>query len=451
MHANTLANLAGFGLPIVVSFVTVPRYLSLVGQARYGVLLIIWIMLGYFGVFDLGLGRATTHEMAQTDPEDPDEGSAVFWTATALNTVMGVVGGLILLPVAYVLVKYAFKVPHELRSEVIDSLPILAFAVPLVTVSSVFSGALQGRERFFASNAIAVLYGVLFQVAPLAVAEWHGPSLVPLIGAVVGAQLVTTLLALVACIVLIPAHRIRFDRTRVSRLFRFGAWISVTGLISPLLTIADRLAVGIAVGAAGVTKYSVPFNVATRLWIIPISFARTAFPRLATLGREEAEEVAQSVGGSLFRLLTPLVILGVLIFEPFLHLWVGTQLGPEAPRIGEILLIGAWVDGLAYIPTVFLQAQRRPDVPAKLHMLEILPFLVVLWIGLKTWGVEGGALAWTLRATGDAALLFWASRVPWRIQPGFVSGFLLLVAASVLVFVFPGSSAVRIGGDAVLS
>src|ERR1700722_15090827 len=171
MHVNTLANLAGFGLPIIVSFLVVPRYLSLVGQARYGVLLIVWIMLGYFGVFDLGLGRATTHEMAQTDPADPEDGSAVFWTATAINAVMGVIGGLILLPVAYVLVKYAFKEPPELKREVIDSLPFLACAVPLVTIGSVFSGALQGRERFFASNTINVIYGLLFQLAPLAGAE----------------------------------------------------------------------------------------------------------------------------------------------------------------------------------------------------------------------------------------------------------------------------------------
>jgi len=225
----------------------------------------------------------------------------------------------------------------------------------------------------------------------------------------------------------------------------------VTGLISPFLTILDRLAIGVAVGAAGVTRYSVPFNVATRLWIIPISFARTAFPRIATLGRADAEELAQGIGGALFRLLTPLVVLGLLIFEPFLHFWVGTQLGPQASHIGEILLLGAWIDGLAYVPTVFLQAQGRPDVPAKLHMIEILPFLLVLWIGLKTWGVEGGALAWTIRSTGDSLLLFWTSRVRWRIQPSFIPGFTLLAAAFVLVIVFPGTSTVRLGGDGVLA
>jgi O-antigen/teichoic acid export membrane protein len=450
LRTNTLLNLAGYTLPLFVSLVTIPRYLSLVGQARYGVLLIVWIMLGYFGVFDLGLGRATTHEIAKIAPDDHEAASAVFWTATGVNAALGAIGGLVLLPVAYVLVQYVFKMPHELRGEVTGALPFLALAVPLVTVSSVFTGALQGRERFVASNANTVLYGVLFQLIPLGVAEWNGPKLVPLIGSAVAVLFFTTLVSFVWCVLLIPARQVRFERARVSRLFRFGAWISVTGVIAPLLTILDRLAVAATVGAGGVTRYGVPFNLATRIWVIPISFSRTAFPRIATLARAGAEQVTQEVVDALFAVLTPLVIIGILVFEPFLHIWVGTSLGASAPRIGEILLLGAWINGLAYIPNVYLQASGRPDVPAKIHMLEVLPFLVVLWVSLKSFGVEGGALAWTLRATADALVLFWVCRIRWRIRPEFVPGIVLLAAAFGLAMFFPDSSSVRLGGDVVI-
>ena len=450
MRANTLMNLAGYGLPIFVSVVTVPRYLGIVGEARYGVLVIVWIMLGYFGVFDLGLGRATTHEIAQCAPDDDEEAGAVFWTAATLNAGLGAVGGLLLLPIAYSLVQYVFKMPPELKHEVTDALPILAAAVPLVTLTSVCTGALQGREHFMASNAVAVLYGVLFQLVPLGVAHWSGSDLVPLIGSAVSVLLVTTALNFAACVWLVPARRARFDRSRVSRLFKFGAWISVTGILSPLISILDRLAVGIAVGAGGVTRYSVPFNLATRLWIIPISFSRTAFPRMAMLARAEAEVIAQDVTAALFTLLTPIVIVGMLLFQPFLHIWIGSKLGPQASAIGEILLLGTWMDGLAYIPNVFLQAQGRPDLPAKLHLLEMLPFLVVLWIGLKAAGVEGGALAWTIRSIGDSILLFWACKVRWRIDTRVVVGSGLLGAAMALALLFPGATTIRIGGDATI-
>jgi O-antigen/teichoic acid export membrane protein len=449
LQFNTLVNLAGFVLPIAVSIVTVPRYLTLVGPDRYGVLVIVWIMLGYFGVFDLGLGRATAQQVARA-VGDPQRTNTVFWTATGINTLLGVVGGLVLVPVAYVLIEHVFKFPSELKHEVVRSLPWLAFSVPLITVSAVFTGALQGRERFVPVNAIISVNGILFQLVPLVVAEHHGPNLVWLIASATLVQLVTSVLGFAACVRWISDRRPHVERDLGRVLLRFGGWVSVSGLIAPLLTIIDRLVVGAAVGAGGVTRYSVPFNLATRLWIIPNSVSRTIFPRLAMLPSQRAKEVAVDALYGLFVAMTPIVIVSLLLVEPFLDLWVGSKLGHDAPRIAAILLMGVWVNGLAYIPYTYLQAQGRPDLPAKLHLMELLPFLAVLWVGLKLAGVQGGALAWSVRSAGDAALLAWVSRIQWRIQPSFVVGCGLTVLSFTAAMLLPGSSHSRVFADAVL-
>lgn len=79
--------------------------------------------------------------------------------------------------------------------------------------------------------------------------------------------------------------------------------------------------------------------------------------------------------------------------------------------MGEIILLGLWINGLAFLPFSLLQAQGRPDLTAKFHALELIPFLGILWLGMQWFGLQGAALAWTLRVTIDAGLLFGAARL----------------------------------------
>src|ERR1700722_3654837 len=89
-------NLVGSLIPIILSLITVPIYLKLVGTERYGVLAIAWLLLGYFGLFDLGLGRATSFRIASLHSGTPQQRADAFWSAIAVNIGMGLVGGLVL-------------------------------------------------------------------------------------------------------------------------------------------------------------------------------------------------------------------------------------------------------------------------------------------------------------------------------------------------------------------
>src|SRR5437667_11545033 len=91
---NALYNVLGQALPLVVGLAAIPVTLRSLGEARFGLLGLAWAILGYVGVLDLGLGRATTKFVAEhLAAGDTVRLRRVATLAVASQTVMGVLGG----------------------------------------------------------------------------------------------------------------------------------------------------------------------------------------------------------------------------------------------------------------------------------------------------------------------------------------------------------------------
>jgi O-antigen/teichoic acid export membrane protein len=232
-------------------------------------------------------------------------------------------------------------------------------------------------------------------------------------------------------------------RDLVAPLFRYGGWVTVTGIISPLLTTLDRFLIGSIAGAKAVTYYTIPFNLASRVSTLPASLSNTLFPRFSATSEEECRRLTNEAIRALSVILTPLIIAGILIMEPFLTWWVGPEVASNAASVGEIIALGLWFNSEAYIPLTRLQAQGRPDLVAICHLIEIIPYLAILALALYTWGVVGGAIAWSLRVIVDATLLFWISGSVDRGLMTHLPPLLLLGMAAAAVFGFPLGSVYR--------
>ena len=430
---HTIYNLFGNVSPMFVSLVTVPLYLHLIGADRYGVLAIVWLFLGYFGIFDPGITKAAEFHIARMhQPNQSTERESVFWTALALNVAFGLVGGAVLYLIARPIFVSTFKMPEALRQEVIVSLPWLAASIPLSIGTGVLGGALQAREQFGVYNAIRIFNITATQLAPLAVAYWHGPQLTWLIPTVLIARTAGVIPATVALVRILPLRgKGGFDRSLLKGLFSYGGWITVTNILTPILTSLDRMLIGSLLSAEAVAFYTVPFNLVGRLSALPASLENSIFPKLSRGDQEDSARLASDAVAALAAVMTPLAVLGIGALPIFMHYWVGLAFAKRAAPVGIILLIGVWINGLAFIPYGHLQARGRPDVVAKFHAAEVIPFIALLWLGLHYFGLIGAAYAWTLRATVDSILLFVVGGATpgwYRLIPGC---FIVIVAALV--------------------
>lgn len=423
-------NLIGSVIPLALSLLTVPIYLKLVGADRYGVLAIAWLLLGYFGLFDLGLGRATSFRIASLRDASPEARAATFWSALCVNAAMGLVGGVVLWFAAGYFFEHVLKVVDSLRPEVLAAVPMLAAAVPIATVTGVLTGAMQGREKFLETNIISVLSTALFQLLPLSVAFALGPNLPLLLTAAVSARLLAILVLAYRCHAeLIRGVHPKFDPEEIPLLLKFGGWVNLTSIVGPVLVIVDRFAIGAILGTTALAVYTVPFQLAQRIAIVPGALVSALFPRMTASDPETRDELGRRATLTLACIVSPMVLVGVLALEPFMQVWVGIDLATKAAPIGRVLFVGFWANAFALVPFIFLQSSGRPDLPPKMHLLEIPLYLAGLYGGMKYFGLIGCATVVSARSILDYVLLSTVSGRRFHHAPLLLLNFAILCAA----------------------
>jgi O-antigen/teichoic acid export membrane protein len=409
IRRHTFYNLVGQMAPLVVALATIPVFLQLIGEARYGVLVLVWLLVGYLGLFDLGLGPATAQRMARegAGAEHRQRRADLFWTAVALSLGVGIVGALVAWPVAAHLFGGGLSIEASMRSEVLSALPWIALTVPVTTVCAALGGALQARHQFLELNIVNALGQIGAQVLPLLVAQQLGSNLSGLVLAVFAARLATMLALLVLCVRgVVDGLAPRWSMVAAADLLRFGGWVTVTAVVGPLMVVLDRFVIGALFGAKAVGQYTIPFQLAERVTVLSSALNAALLPRLAA---DAPQRGSQALGQEALRalavVLSPIIAACVLLVEPFLAWWLSAEFAAAAAPAARLLFVGFWINSLALVPFTELQARGRPDLVAKCHAAELLPYLLVLYAALAAFGLPGAAAAFGLRAAVDFVLL----------------------------------------------
>jgi len=93
---NTLFNLLGNVAPLLVAIVTIPVLIRGLEAERFGILALAWVILGYFGVLDLGIGQALNRTISgKLGSSKEDEIPAIAFTGNVVIGCFGLVAGTI--------------------------------------------------------------------------------------------------------------------------------------------------------------------------------------------------------------------------------------------------------------------------------------------------------------------------------------------------------------------
>ena len=438
LASSALWSLAAQALPAIVGIGTIPFIVRGLGVERFGVLALAWMVIGYFSLFDLGLGRAVTKMaaefLASTTSSNVDR---IVWTAWYLMIALGIGGTVALSLLTPWLVTTTVKIPVALQRESLRAFYLLACAIPVVVLTTGFRGVLEAAQRFKLTSFVKIPIGVLTFVTPLLVLRFT-PNLAIIVLTLIAVRLLGAVVYALMChrAVHIQATPAPFDRAAAGTLLRLGAWMTVSNVVSPLMMSVDRFFVGAIVSVTAVAYYATPFEAVTKLLIIPSAIAAVLFPAFSTasvINRERMVDLFRTGLWVLFLSMYPIAFIIITFAPELLRLWLGNAFALQGTGALRWLAVGVLMNSLASMPFALLQGVGRSDTTAKIHLLE-----APLYLGLMVWlihqyGITGAAIAWSARTTLDLALLSWQTSqglaTATAAWPRNIAVFALLTAA----------------------
>jgi O-antigen/teichoic acid export membrane protein len=454
---NTGLNLLGLVVPLAVGFVTIPMVVRALGHERFGILALVWVVFGYFGLFDLGLGRTATRFVADgLGRNETDKLSGYLWTTVALQTAIGLAAGGLSHAAAPFIVRRILNIPASYEAETILTLRLVGWSLPVMFAASSFRGVLEAAQRFDLVNAVKVPVNVLFYVLPLL-----GVALGYALPGIVVLLVVSRAAALLAwgamAVGVLPELRSvpRPRRDLVRPLFSFSGWLGLSAILYAVTTSLDRLVIGSLLTVKAVTFYSAPYEAVNRLGVVSGSLSMVLFPAFSFLdagGRRDRAETLFSRSSKFLLLTTGPVFVALLFFaRDFLGLWLGPDFAAQSAFIVQALSAGFLLNTLCAVPNNYLIGIGRVDVAPKYQAFELPAFAGLAWLGAKLWGLDGVALASALRLAAFAVFLLAVSFTAGRIRFGYVWRNGMAGTLAALALLAAGLAAGRISGLGIWS
>lgn len=450
---NVLYNLLGYTLPLIFALFFIPILLKNLGTDRFGLLNLAWIVIGYFGFFDLGIGRALTKIVAEKiGTNSISEIPSLFWTSIFLMSAFSSFVAILLFIFSDHIIFSALKIPFNLQEEALSAFYLLIISIPIVSTTAGMRGLFEAYQRFDIVNIIRVILGVLSFLSPVIVVLFTN-NLIWIIAPLVLIRIIIWIIYLLQSFRLNPGIKknIVLDIKLIKTIFRLSSWMTISNITVPIIVYVDRVLIASLISAAAVAFYATPYEIITKLLIVPGALTAVLFPTFSAnylIDNKATIKLSNKAMKYIALLLFPIIaIISAFSFE-LLQLWLGKDFATNSYIILQFLSIGILFNSIAYIPFSFIEGIGRPDITAKLQLIELPLYVIFMWIAINSNGIYGAAFIYMLRMIIDCMLMIYFSKkivgnkVKIQVNKNFafilflVSNFVLLIIIDLILLKF---------------
>lgn len=404
MIKNSIYNLIGMSLPVIVGLFSIPALIAVLGAEKFGILTLIWAIVGYFGVFDLGLGRAMTLVVREelSKGSTHEKLNSIIWTTLLAMGFLGIIAFCIV--ILYTLI-------FDVRGEILIPLLILGVVIPFVILSNGVRGVLEAAEEFKFINLVRTPLGIYTYLAPLFAAYIFESDLIAIAIMLGLGRILLLFLYSLAAVKIISALKFIpvIDFAHLPRLLNFGGWLTVSNIVGPLMGYIDRFFIARSLGFDSVAYYVTPYEIITRLWIIPGAITGVLFPSLVSMRSNIGySKILRQLAISLMLILIIILPISVILFfysYELISWWINPDFANQSSAVLKILSIGIVINCISHVPYTLIHSSGNSKATAIIHLIELPILIISLVFLIGKFGILGAAYAWLIRIIIDFTLL----------------------------------------------
>lgn len=405
---NVASSWTKLGVQLAVGVVVSPFILHRLGDAAFGIWVLVFSVTSYFGLLDFGIRASIGRYVARYAAlDDLDQLRRFVNTSLAACGVLAVVV-LLLTLVGWQVLGTLFKIPPEYLGRARILFLLVGADVALAFPLSIFGCVLEGYQNFWSVNVVQIGAALARGVLTL-MALGLGGGLVAIAAVTVAVNLVRHL----ACAALVfRTTPLRLgvqylDRSALGQLFGYSVTAFMIFVAESLRFQTDAVVIGAFLSVAAVTYFAIGSKLVEYASSIVVSMSQIFTPMAshydASGDQERLRQVFVAGNRACALVIFPICAALILLGKPLIELWMGAKYLASYPIM--VLLILPRTLLLAQSASIrILLGLGRQRTFALVTMLDGIANLLLSILLLKHWGILGVALGTAIPLTCTSLL-----------------------------------------------
>lgn len=352
-------------LNMLIGITYTPFLLRMLGQSEYGLYSIVYSVISYLTIMDMGFGNAiviyTTRYINQGNKEKQDKLHGMFMVIYCIIGIIAAILGIIL----YFNVNLLFgnSMTQTEISEAKTMMLILSFNLAATFPLSIFGNIIVAHEKFIVSKVIKIIQIIMqpMLMIPLLFMGYKAIAMVIVI------TIVNIFCLMLNAIVAIKKLDVKikfqgFDFKLLKEIFAYSFFIFLNQIIDRVNWSMDQFILGSIVGTVATAVYAVASQLNNMYMNFSTAISGVLLPQVTKMEDNKASDKEFTdifvKTGRLQYILMALIITGFVLFgQVFVNWWAGAEY-EDSYYIACVLMIPLTIPLIQNIGLSILQAKN---------------------------------------------------------------------------------------------